>query len=56
MPTDHVEMMEGRSIEQMKKLLAEITRVSVAVLAGAAEPSDGSIAGIRSARLIGRKN
>ena len=27
MPTYHVEMMEGRTVEQKKKLVAEITRV-----------------------------
>ena len=35
MPTYHVEMMEGRTFEQKKKLVAEITRVSVEILGGA---------------------
>ncbi len=54
MPTDHVEMMEGRSIEQKKKLLAEITRVSVEVLAGEAEAVNGINTETRSVQLIGR--
>ena len=40
MPTYHVEMMEGRTIEQKKKLVSEITRVSVEILGGAAESVD----------------
>ena len=40
MPTYHVEMMEGRTAEQKKKLVAEITRVSVEVLGGQAESVD----------------
>lgn len=40
MPTYHVEMMEGRTIEQKKKLVAEITRVSVEVLGGSSESVD----------------
>ena len=32
MPTYHVEMLEGRSLEQKKKLAEAITRVSVEVL------------------------
>ncbi len=34
MPTYHIEMMEGRTIEQKKKLVEEITRVSVEILGG----------------------
>ncbi len=34
MPTYRVEMIEGRTVEQKKKLVEEITRVSVEVLAG----------------------
>ena len=34
MPTYHVEMLAGRTIEQKKKLVAEITRVSIEVLGG----------------------
>ena len=37
MPTYHVEMLEGRTLEQKQKLVAEITRVSVEVLGGSAE-------------------
>ncbi len=37
MPTYHIEMFEGRTHEQKKKLVAEITRVSVDVLGGSAE-------------------
>ncbi|QKV51569.1 4-oxalocrotonate tautomerase [Comamonas antarctica] len=40
MPTYHIEMMEGRTIEQKKKLVAEITRVSVEVLGGLPESVD----------------
>ena len=31
MPTYHVEMLEGRTVEQKKKLVQEITRVTVEV-------------------------
>jgi 4-oxalocrotonate tautomerase len=34
MPTYHIEMLEGRTLEQKKKLVEEITRVSVEVLGG----------------------
>lgn len=40
MPTYHVEMMEGRTVDQKKKLVEEITRVSVAVLGGSPESVD----------------
>lgn len=40
MPTYHVEMLEGRTLEQKKKLVEEITRVSVAVLGGSPESVD----------------
>ena len=40
MPTYHVEMMEGRTIDQKKKLVAEITRVSLEILGGAPESVD----------------
>ena len=40
MPTYHVKMLAGRSIEQKKKLVAEITRVSVEVLGGEADSVD----------------
>ena len=32
MPTYHIEMFEGRTPEQKKKLVAEVTRVTVEVL------------------------
>lgn len=47
MPTYHVEMMEGRTIEQKKKLVAEITRVSVEVLGGEAGSVDVIITDIK---------
>ena len=34
MPTYHVEMIEGRTIEQKKKLVEAITRISVEILGG----------------------
>ena len=40
MPTYHIEMMEGRTIEQKKKLVEEITRVTVEVLGTAPESVD----------------
>ena len=40
MPTYHVEMIEGRTLEQKKKLVAEITRVSVEILGGAPDSVD----------------
>lgn len=40
MPTYHVEMMEGRTVEQKKQLVAEITRVSVEILGGVPESVD----------------
>lgn len=47
MPTYHVEMMEGRTVEQKKKLVAEITRVSVEVLGGEAASVDIIITDIK---------
>lgn len=47
MPTYHVEMMEGRTVEQKRKLVAEITRVSVAVLGGSADSVDVLITDIK---------
>jgi 4-oxalocrotonate tautomerase len=32
MPTCHIEMMEGRTLEQKKKLVEQITRVTAEVL------------------------
>ena len=40
MPTYHIEMMEGRTVEQKKKLVDEITRVSVEILGGSPESVD----------------
>ena len=40
MPTYHIDMFEGRTPEQKKKLVAEITRVTVEVLGGSAESVD----------------
>ena len=40
MPTYHVEMLEGRPLEQKKKLVEEITRVTVEVLGGSPESVD----------------
>lgn len=40
MPTYHVEMLEGRSVEQKRRLVEEITRVSVEILGGTAESVD----------------
>lgn len=47
MPTYHVEMMEGRTIEQKKRLVAEITRVSVEILGGVADSVDVIITDIK---------
>ena len=47
MPTYHVEMMEGRTIEQKKRLVAEITRVSVDILGGVADSVDVIITDIK---------
>ena len=44
MPTYHIEMFEGRTPEQKKKLVAEVTRVTVEVLGGSAESVDIIIA------------
>lgn len=40
MPTYHIEMLEGRTLEQKKKLVEEITRVSVEVLGGSPSQVD----------------
>ncbi|MDO9358903.1 MAG: 4-oxalocrotonate tautomerase [Polaromonas sp.] len=47
MPTYHVEMMEGRTLDQKKKLVAELTRVSVEVLAVKPESVDVIITDIK---------
>ncbi len=40
MPTYHVEMLEGRTLEQKKKLVEAITRVTVEVLGGSPDAVD----------------
>ena len=40
MPTYHIEMLEGRTVAQKKKLVEEITRVTVEVLGGSPESVD----------------
>lgn len=47
MPTYHVEMLEGRTLEQKKKLVQEITRVSVEVLGGSADAVDVLIVDVK---------
>ena len=47
MPSYHVEMMEGRTVDQKKKLVAEITRVSVEILGGMPEFVDIIITDIK---------
>lgn len=47
MPTYHVEMMEGRTIEQKKKLAEAITRVSVEILGGQPDSVDIIITDIK---------
>ena len=40
MPTYHVEMLEGRTLDQKKKLVEAITRASVDILGGEANSVD----------------
>jgi len=40
MPTYHIEMLEGRTVAQKKKLAEEITRVTVEVLGGSPQSVD----------------
>ena len=47
MPTYHIEMFEGRTPEQKKKLVAEITRVTVEVLGGSPDSVDIIISDIK---------
>lgn len=47
MPTYHVEMLEGRTPEQKKKLVEEITRVSVEVLGGSPSAVDVLIVDVK---------
>ena len=47
MPTYHVEMMEGRTLDQKKKLVEAITRVSVEILGGVPDSVDIIITDIK---------
>ncbi|APW44357.1 4-oxalocrotonate tautomerase [Rhodoferax saidenbachensis] len=47
MPTYHVEMFEGRTPEQKKKLVEEVTRVTVEVLGCSPEAVDIVIAEVK---------
>jgi 4-oxalocrotonate tautomerase len=40
MPTYHIELFEGRTVEQKRRLVEEITRVTVEVLGSPAESVD----------------
>ena len=53
MPTYHIEMMEGRTVEQKRKLAEEITRVSVEVLGGTPEMVDILITDVNMPQLSG---
>ena len=47
MPTYHVEMMEGRTLEPRKQLVEATTRVSVEILGGTPEAVDILITDIK---------
>ena len=47
MPTYHIEMMEGRTLDQKKKLVEAITRVTVEVLGVKPDSVDILIADIK---------
>lgn len=47
MPTYHVEMLEGRTLEQKQKLVEAITRVSVEVLGGSPDSVDVLIVDVK---------
>lgn len=47
MPTYHVEMLEGRTLAQKKKLVEEITRVTVEVLGSQPESVDVIITDVK---------
>ena len=47
MPTYHVELLEGRTLEQQKKLVEAITGVSVEVLGGEAASVDVLIVDVK---------
>lgn len=54
MPTYHIEMLEGRAIEQTTKRGAEITRVSTAILGGSPDSMDMVVTGAeRESRATG---
>ena len=40
MPPYHIEMIEGRTIDQKRRLVQEITRITVEVLGGSPESVD----------------
>lgn len=40
MPTYHIELFEGRSLEQKRKLVEEVTRITTEVLGSAPESVD----------------
>ena len=47
MPTYHVEMLEGRTLEQKKQLVEAITRISVEILGGQPDSVDILISDIK---------
>ena len=47
MPTYHVEMIEGRTIEQKKKLVEAIARVSIEIVGGSRDAVDILITDIK---------
>ena len=47
MPTYHIEMLEGRTVEQKKRLVEAITQASVEILGGTREAVDILITDIR---------
>ena len=47
MPTYHVEMLEGRTLEQKKQLVEAITRISVEILGGQPDSVDILISDIQ---------
>ena len=47
MPTYHIEMLEGRTVEQKRLLAEEITRVSVDILGGSADSVDILLADVK---------
>lgn len=54
MPTDHVEMMRCRTIQQKKKLVAEITRLRDEVLGVYGGSVERVLIKARNTRQIGR--